>query len=562
MDKEIKRLRKKFFLMSSAISFAVIFVMLWLLNFLVLLSYKNEMNTAYDLLFQAALSNAVDTTTETIYMKDTVKNTEGNIVVPRDPTSVKQITLHGTISCTDKDAQWYSAGGGIFFEILDQNGKTQLINKEYKFNQNDKSVTIDFSDDIFFYNGDRISFDMSEVSNNQFLLSDLWWTTTSNTKSTKPDGTVTIDIESIELQYFDNVSIASKDGYFVSYSDFDEIYPEGEPNTLKAYNCFYFVTDTQGNLLEINNGNSSAELSQEQVKNILENQHDEVTVDEIKYQCKTSKNDKYTVYAYMCDTQIQSSFKNLVFISIVSGGGVFLIVVLLVFISSGRVVKPISESYKKQKDFISNASHELKTPVTVISATVELMEKKTGSNRLTECINAQTEKMGRLVNEMLSLSRLSSAEKIQEKFNKINISTIAENSVLYFESRAFEEQKQIKTDIAPNIEIFGNSDKIDELVGILIDNALKYSPEKSEISFSLNCKKDKVIISCKNPCDNFSSEDIPHIFERFYRGDKSHSNETEGYGLGLSIAKEIVELHNASIDVEYEDNIVTFTVKI
>jgi len=99
-------------------------------------------------------------------------------------------------------------------------------------------------------------------------------------------------------------------------------------------------------------------------------------------------------------------------------------------------------------------------------------------------------------------------------------------------------------------------------VGILIDNALKYSPEKSEISFSLNRKKDKVIISCKNSCDNFDSNDIPHLFERFYRGDKSHSNETEGYGLGLSIAKEIAELHNASIDVEYEDNIVTFTVKI
>ena len=148
--------------------------------------------------------------------------------------------------------------------------------------------------------------------------------------------------------------------------------------------------------------------------------------------------------------------------------------------------RQIRESYEKQKEFISNASHELKMPITVITATTELMEKKNGSDRLLNCIQVQSEKMSRLVNEMLVLTRLSNYEKQSVDFKQFDISRTVGNAVLYFESRAFEENKRICSDIQENLMYTGSQDKIDELTGILLDNALKYSDESSDIKISLH----------------------------------------------------------------------------
>lgn len=169
--------------------------------------------------------------------------------------------------------------------------------------------------------------------------------------------------------------------------------------------------------------------------------------------------------------------------------------------------------------------------------------------------------MGRLVNEMLTLSKLSNQEKKPDDFKQFDISKVIENTTLYFESRAFEEKKEIISDIQNNIRFIGNPDKIDELTGILLDNALKYSDEESKIKLYLRLEKGTIILTCQNQCKNFNTDNIPHLFERFYRADKSHSKEKEGFGLGLSIAKEIVLLHNGSISVNYKNDVISFTVK-
>ena len=561
MDKEIKRLRNKFFILSSVISFIVILVMMVILNFLMNLSYKNELKTASDMLVHTAFSNASDITSELIYIKDMEINNLGNRVVNRDPTTIKKVILNGTITCDDKTAQWYSAGGGIFFEYPDESGKMKFIHKEYKFNHGETKMTIDFTDNSnFFYDGQPIQTDISKVSQKCFYISEVWWASLSTSESLSPDEDVTLTLESIEIHYLENISVAASDNYAISYRDLSKVYPEGVPDTLNSCSCFYFVCDKQGNFTEINNGNTTAEFSPEKALKFIQSKKTEFTINKKTYRYSISENNKYIVHSFISNTQTQQDSKRLIMISALSGGGVFIVVLVLIYLISGRAVRPVSESYRRQKEFISNASHELKTPITVISATMGLMQKKNGQDRLIDCVLVQTKKMTGLVNEMLSLSRLSSTEKICSDFTSFDISKTVENAVLYFESRAFEEHRQIVTEIQPALSYIGNESKIDELIGILTDNALKYSNENSEIKITLNQTKNKIIITFENFCEGFDTAIIPHLFERFYRGDKSHSNEKEGFGLGLSIAKEITEIHNGKITAEYKNNLVVFTV--
>lgn len=161
--------------------------------------------------------------------------------------------------------------------------------------------------------------------------------------------------------------------------------------------------------------------------------------------------------------------------------------------------------------------------------------------------------MSVLVNELLSLSNLSDYEKITNTFRPFSMSKTIRNTVLYFESLAFEEHKNIVSDIQENIDYTGIPEKIDELTGILLENALKYSDKNSKIHISLHSEKNVITLRCQNSCSGFSQESLPYIFDRFYRCDKSHSGQKEGYGLGLSIAKEIVSVHNGNIRAEYKE---------
>lgn len=563
MNKEIKYLRKKFFILSALISFIIIFVMLLILNLLMYMSSENDLETATDMVNQIAYSNSPNIDLETVLLNDTEKNPDGDHIIVRDPKTVESITLNGEIKCDDKNADWYCAGGGIYFEIIETTGEVKYIYKEYKFNRGNTKITIDFLDTSdYLYSGEPIQIDATKASQEHFYVSSTWWTSSSTTETINPTD-VELHIESIEIQYRKNVSVASSENYEVIERDFYEIYPTGMPQTLSNFCSFYLITDKQNNLIEINSGNSLKQFSQEDINSLIHNtSKSELIIDDTKFKCFVTDIDNQKIHTYIYNIQAEENSRQLLLMSILSGNGIFILVLVLIYLISGKVVKPISESYQKQKEFISNVSHELKTPITVISATTELMEKKNGSDKLTNCVQAQSQKMSRLVNEMLTLTRLSEFEKQVGDFKQFNISQLVSKSVLYFESRAFEEGKRIQSNINENLVFTGNADKIDELVGILLDNALKYSDENSEIKISLYPEKENIVLTCENPCKNFNTDDISHIFERFYRADKSHSNEKEGFGLGLSIAKEIIDIHNSTIFAEYKNNMVIFNLTL
>lgn len=562
MDNEIKRLRKKFLIFSSSIAFAIIFIMLLVLNILMQMSYQNELKTATDMVTQTAYSNVMDINTEVIYLKNIETNDNGDYIIHRNPSLVKSVTLNGEITCIDKSAEWYCAGGGIYFEFIDEHNNAKYIHKEYKFNQGNTKITVDFTNNSdFVYDNKPIVTDISKASQDRFWVSIVWWAISSNAQNTNnPD--VKLNIDSIEIQYTENISAASSRNFEIQNRDFKDIYLSGTPQTLSNFNCFYFITDKKDNIVEINEGNISQKVSMKEIVSFIESSYkSDFIIDNIKYSHHLTETDHYKIHVFIHSTQGERSNRQLILMSILSGSSVFVLLLILIYIVSGKAVKPISESYKKQREFISNASHELKTPITVITATSELMEKKNGSDRLVNCIKIQSRKMSKLVNEMLTFSRLLNHENQPNDFKKFDMSNAVRNTALYFESIAFEEKKQIISNIKENIIFTGNQNKIEELVGILLDNALKYSDRNSKIELYLYSEKENIILTCRNQCTNFNTDDIPFLFERFYRGDKSHSKETEGFGLGLSIAKEIVLLHKGSIIVNYKDNIVCFQIK-
>lgn len=558
MQKEIKHLRKKFFILSVSVSFAVIFIMLFILNFLMQMSAQTDTEIAADMVIQTAYANVPGVGSETISLKNVQRNPDGNIPILRDPSTIESITLSGEMFCSDENELWYSGGGGIYFGLPNESGDVKYINKEYKFNRDNTKITVDFIDNSnFMIDGENVETDIAFVSKDAFYISPVWWTASS--RGLNPDN-VSLELYSIEIQYLKNRTTPYYENHQAIRRSFNDLFSDGLPQALSNTKCFYCITDDKGNYVEINSGNLSEKVKETKIMEYVSAKSDTINIGDISYNRFTKATNGLKVYAFVHNSQWEQNRQTLIWVSVISGGGMLILVTLLIYFVSGRAVKPISESMKKQKKFISNVSHELKTPITVISATTELMERKNGADTLAECIRAQTEKMAKLVNEMLTLTRLSEAQKQTSDFRQFDISEMMKKSVLYFEALAFEEEKKIKADIDEKIEFVGMPEKIDNLIGILLDNAIKYSDEKSVIGISLKKERDNAVIICKNPCSDFDEKGKNMLFERFYRGDESHSGEKEGFGLGLSIAKEITDLHGGKIQADYKNGNVIFKV--
>ena len=221
--------------------------------------------------------------------------------------------------------------------------------------------------------------------------------------------------------------------------------------------------------------------------------------------------------------------------------------------------KPIEKSWQKQKEFIADASHELKTPLTVIDANIDVVLNNKGNTvdsqeRWLKNIKDETKSMSLLVNDLLSIAK-SDANKDKFEPCEFNLSDTVENLVLGFESVAFEKGKVLSSNIQDNVTYTGDKDSIKQLVKILLDNAIKYSAEKGHIFVELKRnEKQKIHIVVSNDGELLSEADRKLVFERFYRTDKSRARVTGGSGLGLSIAKSIVDRHKGAISVEIIDN--------
>ena len=222
--------------------------------------------------------------------------------------------------------------------------------------------------------------------------------------------------------------------------------------------------------------------------------------------------------------------------------------VLIAWILSRWAVKPVRVAFEKQKRFVADASHELKTPLAVISANLDVLAGETGENKWIEYIRGEIKRMSKLVKDLLYLAKCDSQE-VKYQFCSFDLSRAVMSCVLPFESATFEQEKTLETDIAPNIQYVGDESAIKQVAVILLDNAIKHTEKGAVIKVSLVVSGSKKILSVRNTGAGISADDQKKIFERFYRTDKSRARDTGGYGLGLSIAKSIADIHHAKLTV-------------
>lgn len=226
---------------------------------------------------------------------------------------------------------------------------------------------------------------------------------------------------------------------------------------------------------------------------------------------------------------------------------------------TGWLVIPVIESFDKQKQFIYDVSHELKTPIAVIMANADMADENPNDKKWILNIKNESDRMNKLV---VSLLDLLMSDNINEKenFSKINLSKSIEMSILTFESLIYENKLELDYEVDKNIYFNCNSDRIKQLFGILVDNAIKHAKSESKITIKLKKNKDSILLSVKNRGDAIPREDREKIFERFYRIDKSRNRNQNRYGLGLAIAKNIVNVHGGKIYVDCTRGYTTFIV--
>lgn len=270
---------------------------------------------------------------------------------------------------------------------------------------------------------------------------------------------------------------------------------------------------------------------------------------------------EYNLVVFMDNTLVIERIASMMRYAWICTGVVFALFFVFSILIADMIVRPLEKNYKYQKEFISNAGHELKTPVSVISANAEMLERKIGNDKWLDNIQYENDRMGVLVGHLLELSR---TETVPAEMEIIDLSRLVQGEVLPFESVAFEKGLVINSDIASDVKVYGNSTQLKQVVSVLVENAIQHcnfsSPE-----INLLLKKDGLKyarISVINSGDEISKEDREKIFERFYRVDAAQSTNNKNYGLGLAIAKNIVKSHKGKIKVWCYDGKVEFQVFI
>lgn len=305
---------------------------------------------------------------------------------------------------------------------------------------------------------------------------------------------------------------------------------------------------------------SDAELSSF-ARNLLDEKKSGGVSGRLIYIVTTDSNDN-TYVVMMDNTLISSSMRALILNTIIFG---CVAIVVLFFVSlkvADGIMKPIEEMYQKQKLFISDAGHELKTPISTVSANAELLQREIGDNRWLDNIIFENHRMKELVKELLDLSRTENIETVKDD---VDFSKTVMGGVLPFDSVAFEKGLLIESNIAPDIHVSGDANELGKLLSTLIDNAISHADTSSEnnknICVNLFASDKRAVLEVSNPGKEIPPDDIEKIFERFYRTDSSRKLNGH-YGLGLAIAKAITENHGGNIGVKCADGITTFFVEL
>lgn len=263
------------------------------------------------------------------------------------------------------------------------------------------------------------------------------------------------------------------------------------------------------------------------------------------------------VVVFLSNDYALENSKNLLMIS----AAIALIGLMLLFFISiyftRRLTAPVEDSIKAQKQFISDAGHELKTPLTIISSSLDLLEDEYGKNKHFNYIRSEADRMNALVSELLTLARLENT-KTPGVFQLFSLSDTLMGIALPFESLAYENQITFKINIADNLTFYGNQEQIAKLLSIFLDNAFRHTASMGSVTVSVFRRHKKTVIAVSNTGEPIPEELRTQIFQRFFRANDFRENDNMNYGLGLSIASSITEHHNGKISVDCQSGITIF----
>ena len=334
----------------------------------------------------------------------------------------------------------------------------------------------------------------------------------------------------------------------------------GKDESAFRLSTFYSVAYSKsGDVLAVNNGGNalqSEEALLETASSILNSGGKTGKTGSMTYLVEDRGD--YTLVA-MIDQTINDNNQTLLFrqMLIIGSAALIILVVVSVFIAR-RIVRPLEENDKRQKRFVSDAGHELKTPIAVISANSELLKREIGQSEWLDNIDYENERMSDLVKQLLALSKAENGDLPKET---VDFSKLVDGEVLPFETLAFEKGKKIESDTEAALFVDGNPNQLRQLVSILLDNALSHGTTDT-IGLSLRREKHHAALSVSNGAGEMNTEQLSHLFERFYRRDEARSEADAHYGLGLPIAKAVAEAHGGQIKAEYKNGNAVFTVTL
>lgn len=281
-----------------------------------------------------------------------------------------------------------------------------------------------------------------------------------------------------------------------------------------------------------------------------------------RYQISNSHTGNETVIVFLDTSEEILSYVRVLFLSGGIGLSCWILMLFMVMFLSKKAIFPIVENMERQKQFVTNAGHEIKTPLAVILANTEAMELYNGENKWSKNIREQTVRLNGLMKNLLLLAKMdeSAAEIIK---TEISFSELVSENVRVFAEPLNLRSITLQTEIQPNVIIKANKEQISQLISILLDNASKYTNNRGTVIVRLQKSDKRIKLLIKNSCEKLLDTPPDKLFDRFYRDDKARTQKTGGYGIGLSVARSIVLANKGSITAEYENpNFVSFTVTL
>lgn len=342
---------------------------------------------------------------------------------------------------------------------------------------------------------------------------------------------------------------------------FDVYFKDDKPQDIPfGDNHFFTITiDKDNNLTFIRGEENYSDFVIENKETLLANNQGQIGY--IFYEKKDAAsfpqgatidaNVKYVLVGIDRTIVANSNINSFVIISLILLVSLVVIYIIVNFLSA-RILKPIKDNLDKQKEFIADASHELKTPVTIINANATILKNENKDNKWIDNILDETKNMNGLIGDMISLAKVEEQKPVLEKED---ISSIITYITLSFEPVAFEQHINFVENIEENIELVCNEKDIQKIAKILLDNAIKYVSKNGNIEINLKKEKNQILLSVYNTGCTIEDKDREKVFDRFYRDDNSRNSEqTKGSGLGLAILKEICDKYHYSVSIDSKMN--------